>query len=77
MVVIVGLTFGLALVSANPVGYEVQLYVFPLIAVEPMEALPPEQIVLPLPALAAGKGLTVITAESDLPQLVAVIFSVR
>jgi hypothetical protein len=51
--------------------------VLPLTADAPIEVLEPEQMVLELPALAVGKGLTFTFTESDLLQPVAVMVSVR
>ena len=50
--------------EVNPLGEEVHEYVFPVTAVAPMEVEAPLQIVLSLPALAVGNGLTVITTVS-------------
>ena len=59
VVVVVGLTVGLACVLLNPDGLELHEYVLPLTALAPMLVLPPLQMVLALPALAAGSELTV------------------
>jgi len=72
---VVGFTAGFEAVFVYPDGLDVHEYVFPLTAVPPMEALPPKQIGWLVPVFAAGSGFTVITTESDLVQLVAVIVS--
>ena len=77
MVFEVGETIGLEVVSVKPDGFEVQEYVFPVTAVEPMAAVWPKQIFCVLIVFAKGSGFTVITTESDFVQPVEVIFSVR
>ena len=49
----------------------------PATGAAPIESLEPIQIILELPALAAGTGLTVTVIEFELVQPVAVIVSVK
>ena len=77
VVVTVGLTFGFDKVEVNPLGLLVHEYVLPLTAVAPILAEPPTQMAELLPALAAGRGLTVTTTVFDLLHEVAVTVSVK
>jgi hypothetical protein len=67
-VLIVGLTDGFAEAEVKPVGLEAQLYVFPLTGEAPIVADVPEQTLLALPTVAAGKGLTETVTEFDFEQ---------
>ena len=64
------------LVDVNPLGLDVQLYVWPLVELAPILVDDPLQIAVADTTVADGKGLTVIFTESDLLQPVAVIVSV-
>lgn len=72
----VGDTDGFDEVEVNPLGLEVQEYVFPETEDAPILVLCPEQIVFAIPAFALGKGFTVTITESVLVQPVPAV-SVR
>ena len=65
------------MVDVNPEGLDDQAYVVPATVAAPNTFELPMQILLLVPALAAGNGLTVTTREFVLEQLVAVIVSVK
>ena len=76
VVVTTGLTDGFASVDVKPAGTELQLYVLPATAAAPITVLCPAQMILEVPATAAGNGLTVTTTLLLLAHPVAVIVSV-
>ena len=74
VVVTVGETETEEAFDVKPAGFDVQLYVLPLIAAAPSEAEEPLlQMLVFVPAAAAGSGLTEITTVLELKQPVATI----
>mgnify|MGYP007065233381 CR=1 FL=1 len=65
VVVTTGLTDGFASVDVKPAGTELQLYVLPATAAAPITVLCPAQMILAVPATAAGNGLTVTVVTAD------------
>ena len=61
----------------NPLGLDVHEYVFPDTAVAPMEVELPEQILVLVPAVALGNGLTVMVTLLVLVHPVAVTVSTK
>ena len=73
---VVGLTDAFAEVEVNPLGLEVQEYVFPETDVAPILMLCPVHNAWFPPVLADGSGFTVMITESDALHPVAVMDSV-
>ena len=75
-VVTEGDTDGFDVVEVKPEGVLVHAYVFPVTAVPPIVVEEPAQRPALVPALAAGRGLTVTTTEFDFKQPVVELVSV-